>query len=51
MKKRVNQLQTATELLRGERDGHAKKLADAERELKELSGRAAVAEERLMQQV
>ena len=51
LRKRLAQLQTSTDLLKGERDGAAKKLADAEKELREVSGRAEAAEEKLQQQV
>ena len=50
-KKRVMQLQTTVDLLTGERDSLAKRLHEAERELRELSGRASVQEERLQGQV
>ena len=50
-RKRIGQLQTQTDLLRGERDSALKRVYEAETELRNLSGRAAVAEEALQQQL
>ena len=50
-RKKIGQLQTQADLLRGEKDSALKRAAELEAELRGLSGRAAVAEEALQQQL
>jgi vacuolar-type H+-ATPase subunit D/Vma8 len=51
MKKRINQLQTMVELLKGEKEVLTKRLSDSEKEFKELSGRACVDAEKMEAQL